>query len=167
MRPSGYHGGDELDRAAEGLINVEVLACQSSLIDTMLSLDIDDRGSFPDWDAVENLFRPVCPECSSPDLKRHDGGESMEDAYSCESCDWTGGEGSEHELDSEPQGIFEWWLVTSWLAIKLGEKGHPILSDGQSHWWGRCTTGQAILLDGVIQAIVQETGYRGWKSEEA
>ncbi|MGS2737755.1 hypothetical protein [Sinomicrobium sp. M5D2P17] len=36
--------------------------------------------------------------------------------------------------------IYEWWIVTLWLAHKLENYGEPMLSDGQNHYWGRCTT---------------------------
>jgi len=55
--------------------------------------------------------------------------------------------------NAEPAEIFEWWLVSDWLAERLSEKGQPTLEYSGNHWWGRCTTGQAILLDGVIQEI--------------
>lgn len=52
-----------------------------------------------------------------------------------------------------PREIFEWYLVDSFLATELDALGHPTLTDGHNHWWGRRTTGQAILMDGVLQAI--------------
>jgi hypothetical protein len=49
--------------------------------------------------------------------------------------------------------IYEWWIVSPFLARKLEEESQPILTDGFNHYWGRCTTGQAILLDAVISRI--------------
>lgn len=54
--------------------------------------------------------------------------------------------------ESEAQEIFEWWAVTNWLMEKLKEKGQPVI-DAYPCLWGRTTTGQAILLDGVISDI--------------
>jgi len=54
-------------------------------------------------------------------------------------------------LESEPQDIFEWWLVSSYLCEKLAELGHPVIEN--EGIWGRCTTGQAILLDYAITVI--------------
>ena len=54
------------------------------------------------------------------------------------------------DLEEQPQEIYEWWLVSNWFAEKLSQWGEPTLTDGQSIWWGRTTTGQAISLDGVI-----------------
>jgi hypothetical protein len=59
-------------------------------------------------------------------------------------------------LESEPQEIFEWWAVTDYLAEKLQQRGHPTLDWHHLTLWGRCTTGQAILLDSVISDICEE-----------
>lgn len=59
--------------------------------------------------------------------------------------------------ESEPQEIYEWWIVSEYLAEKLKEKGEPILTDNR-YYWGRTTTGQAILMDGVISEIAHEMG---------
>jgi len=52
--------------------------------------------------------------------------------------------------------IFEWWCVSSWLAEHLKEEGQPVLENGYGQWWGRCTTGQSIDMDGVMQRIAQK-----------
>jgi len=54
--------------------------------------------------------------------------------------------------------IFEWWIVTSYLAGKLENKSQTILRDGLNNYWGRCTTGQSILLDNVISEICYSMG---------
>ena len=56
-------------------------------------------------------------------------------------------------LESEPQEIFEWWAVSSFLFDKLKENGYCVVDAGSCYIWGRTTTGQAILLDGVITRI--------------
>ncbi len=59
-------------------------------------------------------------------------------------------------LETDCQDVFEWWLVSDFLATKLKEMGHPIIKD--ENIWGRCTTGQAILLDYAITKICAEMG---------
>lgn len=54
-------------------------------------------------------------------------------------------------LESEDQEVFEWYLVSSFLAEKLNEKGYCVIDN--DNIWGRTTTGQAILLDYVITQI--------------
>jgi hypothetical protein len=61
-------------------------------------------------------------------------------------------------LESEPQEVLEWWAVSSYLFDKLKEKGHPVVDVGSCYVWGRCTSGQAILLDYVITQICAEMG---------
>lgn len=61
----------------------------------------------------------------------------------------------EREQD-EPNEVYEWWMVSSWLCNKLKEHGEVVLEDESI--WGRCCTGQAILLDGVISEICTEMG---------
>ena len=109
----------------------EVKQCQTSLVERTLN----SSDEIFTWDDVGNYYMEVCRNCG-------------EIAEYCE-CD-------NQDIDTEPQDIMEWWLVTEWLYRKLGEKGEPILTDGQSYWWGRCATGQAILLDGVISEICSD-----------
>lgn len=52
--------------------------------------------------------------------------------------------------------IFEYWIVSEFLYKKLKEKGQPVLEWGNNYYWGRCTTGQAILLDDVISSICSD-----------
>ncbi len=59
-----------------------------------------------------------------------------------------------NNLEDEPQEIYEWWLVSSYLCEKLKAKGQPVIEE--QNIWGRCTTGQAILLDYVIGKIAQD-----------
>ena len=58
-------------------------------------------------------------------------------------------------VDTEEE-IFEWWLVSPYLARELKEQGEVIIDALGCHWWGRTTSGQAIYMDGVIQKIAGE-----------
>lgn len=49
--------------------------------------------------------------------------------------------------------VYEWWLVDEWLATELEAEDEVTLTDGFNHWWGRCTFGQSILTDGILQKI--------------
>jgi len=62
------------------------------------------------------------------------------------------------ECDELPQEIFEWWIISEFLYRKLKEKGEPVLEWGNNYYWGRTTTGQAILLDRVISEICFDMG---------
>lgn len=57
-------------------------------------------------------------------------------------------------LESEPQEVFEWWMVSRWLARKLEVMGHPVIVDDEI--WGKCTLGQAIYIDSTIRQIAED-----------
>ncbi|MDI1360645.1 hypothetical protein [Methylotenera sp.] len=51
----------------------------------------------------------------------------------------------------------EHWIVSDWLAEKLAEQGEIVGNFANMSVWGRTCSGQAILLDGVISDIYNET----------
>jgi hypothetical protein len=63
----------------------------------------------------------------------------------------------EHNIDPEIIEVYEHWLISGWLASRLEEKGEVVGRDicGLTIW-GRCTTGQAISMDWVIQQIYKD-----------
>lgn len=61
------------------------------------------------------------------------------------------------DFETEASEIYEWYAITGWFAEKLKDKGHPVIT-GYHNYWGRCTTGQAILLDYVITDICADMG---------
>ncbi len=122
-----------LDRQTKlrDFVGREVYLCQSRLVKAML-----DRG-LAEWEEIENLVA-TC-------IQR---GDDL-----CEGCR----EGGDCE-NEEPQEIFEWWAVSSWLAKQLDDQGEPILDSAYGIWWGRTTTGQAIHLDHVVEVIYDTLG---------
>lgn len=62
-----------------------------------------------------------------------------------------------NEETDEYAEVFEWWAVSDWLGEKLAEKDEVIIDNiwGKTYW-GRCTTGQAIYIDGVIFDIAYD-----------
>jgi hypothetical protein len=61
------------------------------------------------------------------------------------------------DTDDYCRDIYEHWIVSDYLAGKLEDKGERVLRDffGMTIWC-RSTTGQAILLDGVISEICSD-----------
>ena len=57
-------------------------------------------------------------------------------------------------LDPQEDEVYEHWVVSDFLARKLEEFGEVATHDffGLTIW-GRCTTGQAIYMDSVIEQI--------------
>ena len=105
----------------------EVYVNQTSLVDELLSTENVEVS----WDEVVNL--------------EYTEAELLENGYSQDQID-TGDAQSAKE-------IMEWWVVSDRLADKLEERGEPILKSDFGTWWGRCCSGQAIMLDAVIEDI--------------
>jgi len=63
----------------------------------------------------------------------------------------------ENDLEYDYIEAYEHWIVSDYLAKKLEEQGEMVTYDlfGLTVW-GRCTTGQAILLDYVISRICED-----------
>jgi len=62
----------------------------------------------------------------------------------------------EERIEPYDREVLEHWIVTKWFAEKLQEHGE-IVAELFDFWvWGRCCSGQAILLDGVITEIASE-----------
>ena len=122
----------------------EVYVRQTSLIDEAL------KNEFFSWDDVINLYRRFDGKLVDPTLCYRCNIEALcldSETGECEEC----------FLDNrEAQEIYEWWVVSDWLEIKLKLKGEPILSNEYGSWWGRCTTGQSVYIDRVIEEIYDE-----------
>ena len=123
----------------------EVLTCQSSLVEMLLEKEIAS------YDDITGLYTYNCPECGNPqiELSEYETPAGSELLYKCPEC--------KKEYDDEPeqeaQEIFDWWVVSGWLLDKLEAHGEPVLKTDYGDWWGRTCTGQAILLDSVIENI--------------
>lgn len=61
----------------------------------------------------------------------------------------------DNNIDPYQAEAYEHWIVSDWLADKLGAKGEMIVRDFLGLTiWGRATTGQAIAIDRVIREIM-------------
>ena len=65
---------------------------------------------------------------------------------------------SDNDVEADDYGseVYEHWLVSNWLSQKLSERGEVTGEVCGLTIWGRCTTGQSICLDHVIQEIALE-----------
>lgn len=130
--------------ALRKFVEEEVYTCQSMFIEEAL------KKEFFSWDDVENIYRPfdalkidagICAGCGLiTDQLDYE-------TVKCKDC---------YSNDQEMREIYEWWLVSDWLTIMLRKCGQPLLNNEYGTWWGRCCTGQAIFLDGVIEKIYDE-----------
>lgn len=130
-------------------VNSEVITCQSSLVDELLSKDVFS------YDQIDNLYVYECPECGQKQGECFDSQAKDENAfdtehtYKCYEC----GKEFETEPEQSTEEVLEWWLCTDWFTDKLRARGEPILSTVHGDWWGRTCSGQAIMMDGVIADI--------------
>ena len=132
----------------------DVLACISYETDTVLKAEGEDLPTFED---IENFYEYKCPECGAGQQEPFDSEAQSEEfdtdyKYKCYECD----KEFDTEPESEPQEIYEWWIVTEFLHNDLKKRGEAVLQWGNNYYWGRCCTGQAILLDHVISEICSD-----------
>jgi hypothetical protein len=59
-------------------------------------------------------------------------------------------------IEGDPVEIFEYYIVTEWFGRKLKEYGEIVEDFFGLTVWGRQCSGQAILLDGVIDRIAND-----------
>lgn len=136
----------------------EVLTCFSYEMDAVLKAGAllpthgnNSNVELPTYEDIENLYEYKCPECGESQNTTDALYNQDKDRYICPECkceidDW----------ESEPQEVYEWWIVTEYLYNKLKARGCVVLEWGNNCYWGRCTTGQSIMLDGVISDICSE-----------
>lgn len=134
----------EKQEALGKFVEQEIYACQSTLVEEAFKkqlFTVDD---------IENMYRPFDGKLIKPSVcyrcKREYHCLDSETGE-CETC---------FEDNQMPQEIFEWWLISPWFSKRLLLEGQPILDNDYGVWWGRCTTGQAIILDYVIQRIYED-----------
>ena len=59
-----------------------------------------------------------------------------------------------HRENFQPE-VYEYWAVSSWLHGLLSREDCQTYQHGYTYIWGRETTGQAIMMDGVIRRIIR------------
>ncbi len=134
----------EKEDALEKFVAREIYACQSSLVEEAFKkqmFSVDD---------IVNLYRPFDGRLISPSVCIYcKEAFSVRDSETgeCEAC---------FENNQLPQEIYEWWLISPWFSKKLLIEGQPILENEFGFWWGRCATGQAIMMDNIIEKIYDD-----------
>lgn len=161
-----FHGAytQEQLNTAKLWIDREIYALQNSLVVSLLSIrdDIHALGREPIKDTVESM-------CDSFDetnsyLSDDDGEEISWDADrrvwvqccgSLAQLDISDVQDEYYSPDTQSHEVYQWYLVSNWAAGKLEEQGETVVTDGESHWWGRSCCGQGIEQDGTWQAIAK------------
>lgn len=132
----------------------EVITCVTHIVEYIISQSFEGKNdNIPfTYDDIENMYVPKCNNCGDFNSIEEVENEEGETVYKCSYCDNV----TEEEPETEPQEVFEWWIVDSMLYEDLQKRGYVVLDDGFHKYWGRTTTGQAILLDGVISEICMD-----------
>ena len=112
--------------------------------------------STPDWEFMADICTNNIDKIDLKTLKTHFDVENVneidsEDLWNY--CDRVFSGVAEEYYYLEP---YEFWIVDSWFGDKLKEKGEIVADFLGFTIWGRCTSGQAILLDGVISRICED-----------
>lgn len=156
-------------RIKEKLVGREVYACISGIAEYILRKGYEDADAPFTIEDVENLYQ--YPEYYGTYASFQGGTEEQRDEEIARLKEMKESEAWEemcsfdtideeiqalNELETEPQGVYEWWIVSGWLCEKLKQQGECVIE--HENIWGRCCTGQAILLDGVISRIAADLG---------
>jgi len=151
-----FDGNSSINQDIKGqFIAREVYCNVNSLVQAILDKD-ENMEMRDEW---ENMYTYDCPDCGhgEADMDKFDNDmeinpNKQDFNFKCTECG--------HYFDDEPemgsQEIYEYWAVSDMLYKDLKAKGHPVWDSGSTLVWGRCTSGQAILLDGVITEICKE-----------
>ena len=137
-------------RVLQDFVNREVIYCVSSLVYGLgQKLEVfeafpdlfQDPPSYGDWECQECFHtwdgepdaQVTCPECNK--LVAFDDGFKA----------------------TEYSEIYEHWIVSTWLANQLRDRGEAVEMDFYGLTvWGRTCTGQGIALDSVIELIYDD-----------
>ena len=135
------------------LVNQEVYSCVTSMVEYILQKSWEDENAPFNNEDIENMYAPDYSDMDESDLD-----DINEDYHGEDFTDYDFEDKVEYLTDNyEDSEIFEWWMVSGWLAQKLADMGEcVILGD---NIWGRKTTGQAIKMDGIIHRLVVDLGW--------
>lgn len=174
-----YYDGDSNSsvnqRIKEQLVQQHVYACVTMMVEYILRQGESDREapfstgdvtnyySYPEYYGKHAQFPGGTEAERDKEVERLEElaeGARPEDPTSDENDDLIAEIENDIEelknLAEEPQEVYEWWLVSDFLCRKLKDMGEVVLYD--EGIWGRCGTGQAILLDGTMSRIAADMG---------
>ncbi len=145
-------------RTVEDLVRTEVHYCVSSLVSTLANGTPFGQGDLNDLvEQARELSYPIEDweeAAGQAGIEQGDGGRwsYQEDWYD------TAQEGCEaNDIEPYQWEVYEHWIVSDWLADQLAAKGEKVDKDFAGLTvWARTTTGQAIAMDSVIQAITAD-----------
>lgn len=146
MSDQFYGYTKEVHEVAEGYLTRDILSNQTMLVVDMLKnshLDFVIEAGFS-IDEIENYTLSddqILEELDCKDVSEEEKLLAIEEF---------------RDNGQDFQEPYEWWEISPWLYEELKSKGHPVLSTNYGFYWGRCSTGQAIILDGTLQEIAKD-----------
>ena len=151
-------GIETVQERAKRLVDVEVYASLSTIVSKLAEME-DEQAMFlcygvPDYEeaAIQAGWSHVDDgEFGSQNIYRDSNdGQTWAAKNWQELCEAI-------EIEPYDREVFEHWSVSKWLGEKLTAKGEKVDDDFLGHVvWARTTTGQAVYLDGVIEAIAAD-----------
>jgi hypothetical protein len=161
------HNSSTNQRIKEKFVGIHVRINVNQLIEFILSAtmshnfkdapftfeDIENYYAYPEYYGTYARFEGGTEEQRDAEIERL---EELFEADGTETDQLQSEINDLNDLETEGAEIFEWWAISSYLAEKLKENGYCILSDGNNEYWGRTTSGQAILLDSIISKICSD-----------
>jgi len=127
-----------LDETMHTLINKEVYANQTAIVNTMLGIDNND---LVQWDDVENLYYYINSNGDSISCDAYSSSDTSEDLS---------------DYEEQQQEIMQWYSVSQWLADKLFVLGQPVIRlPNIGYWWGICNYGIPLEDQPELQMIVE------------
>lgn len=116
-----------------------------------------DTGLNYDTDELEDGFLcPICGYWYKTIAEARECCGQDETVFKCQNCGVVLNEDEHDNLDVKPEEIYEWWAVSHWFGEKLKEHGCVVIESWGKSYWGRCSTGQSISLDGCIVDIAKD-----------
>jgi len=124
------------------LVEREVIYNQGLLVEALIKNGWEGNEPRIDWDT--DIVNMHLTEEEAKNL----GFDSLEDAQ---------------DNGQDTKEVFEWWLVTDWLAQILERLGCVVIKSDYANWWGRTETGQGLTMDcdlnGVADHLIKKYGY--------
>ncbi len=151
----------------QDFVHQNILVCVSSLVYTLTQ-----EGKLDEELAIELWTGPYDYDAAEYEIEQAGGKLIQEDdywgVYGENVCYWlidpihnskddAIDDYFDGDLDEYRQEVYEHWIVSSWLSGELQKYGETIVEDFYGLTvWCRCTTGQAIYCDYIIQEIYKE-----------
>jgi len=163
------NGNSSVNQEVKGkLISREIYTCftheMNSILAVNLGYEFDD---LPNYDNIENYW--IYPGYSEKEFYFEGGSEEDKEKAIEELEEMIENEkfpldrleeikADIENLETEPHEIFEWWIISENFYNFLNDNGYPTIAWRNNYYWGRCTTGQAILSDYVITQFAYNMG---------